>query len=1481
MKAFKRSVSLFLVVGLLLSIFTGTFASGMEGVSDEEQVASNESSALNKGIFNPEFRESYGYEFQDRECVRVIVLLSEPPLAEIEDVPKKKSAHTRAIEKEHKAVFAAMSALDYELMYEYDTLLNGFSCEIAYGDLERVAQIPGVASIHLDQFIEVSEVEPAKKGNSGGAQMTGALSLHDSGFTGEGLVIAVLDMGLDVDHAAFQLYDSMPVADVLTEERLAEFQSSGNPYGERISKKIPFVWDYAGTKTQTGGLNPDATVDLRDSAGKVVAGSNDHGTMTSAVAVGYAEDQGAVIMRGSAPAAQLVFMKCAYDGAKGFASGVQYKAYEDALKLDVDVINYSGASGTAYDYDPDFDPDLIFKRLEDAGIIVCISAGNDRLADNYRNGYLESDQPDYGTSVGYTIFDINISVAAARNAYFFDYQLEYDGHKMEYRDMAKNVSMRFAPFLNQCKPAEVVVLKNSDGTDFASGYEKDYEGQDVEGKIVVVKKTSDLPITKLPDSAAAAGAVGIIVCDVGESFSSTFSLPIPGILVSEKYTQYFLDAPRGSTISISDEKVFMESDDGYTMSTASTQGPSPSLTISPDLTGVGSRIYTAIPAFGDDQSHYNGVEAFSYKDGTSFSSPNVAGTFACLLQALRALELKNEDGSSYSKADYRQLAVTLMRGSAKILEDKEGRIYSVRRQGAGLAHAGNAYATFTQGAYITQPLQELGHDSKKTGYYIMELELVNTSGQTVSYDQLQTHILIDEVQELDGAYQNLLRSRELEQGKDGEAIVRYFIKDSKTGRNKEVSELTLNAGETKLVQVSITLTDAAKEKLNTQYANGACIDGYVCFASSEKEDVQTHASFLTFYGDWIAVPYMENSDSFDYLQATYECNNNICEDGKTYAQCGYTPWDLMERKNGKIYTWFKEAVVLDRKENSIYMGENPLSPGWGSYRPEHNAFAPVRSDITGSFVGMKLYLPLRRYAKSLVMTVSDKNTGEIIWQAEENNKVTFRVDSQDKKTRFNFGWNGSAADGKSLVPSGTVVHVNIDAQSAYGGEAESWVKNVWCFDTVVDYTSPVIESVSYDKIAKILTVTARDENCLAGICLQAEGGASVLTQQLFHEEAPGEVCRATFDLSAYTAEEFTVTAVDYAGNRSNRCAHISATYTDQGESHDIVCTCGYRNTEEHSYTDRLCACGKKKLIMHTLDLASDISVNFVVSRNEISPLYYISMMVCEVPVYEGNIQTGTREIDLIPVEKGAYDYYTLNSLDATNMNDPIEVTLYGWDGEELCVLEKETYSIAAYAYSQLEKDSATKELKRLCADLLRYGGLAQSFKSYRTDTLADDAMTEEHKAYLTNLDTVVFNNHNRELKDAESSSVSWVGKALLLDSKVVLRYIVDTTGYSGKVEDLSLRVSYVDQEGEERTIELTAAQPYGTTAGRYSFDFKELTAAELRCVLKAAIYAHGVQLSNTLEYSMDTYGNNKTGTLGTLCKALFTYSDAAKAYFGN
>ena len=300
-------------------------------------------------------------------------------------------------------------------------------------------------------------------------------------------------------------------------------------------------------------------------------------------------------------------------------------------------------------------------------------------------------------------------------------------------------------------------------------------------------------------------------------------------------------------------------------------------------------------------------------------------------------------------------------------------------------------------------------------------------------------------------------------------------------------------------------------------------------------------------------------------------------------------------------------------------------------------------------------------------------------------------------------------------------------------------------------------------------------------------------------------------------------------------------------------------------------------IMHSLNLASDISMNYVVSKADLEG-YDSFYLQCDIPQYEGNVFVGTLRKVLPAVEKGDFCYFTLEGLTAVQIPDRIEAVLYMDKDGRSHYSNTDVYSVAQYAYGQMGKSNASQELKTLCAELLRYGACAQTYKDYRTDFFADKALTQEQTALLAELDTVEFGSTNRTLSDLDSPVAQWVGKALILDSKVTLRYVVEPRT---DAEDISVQVRYLDCEGAEQTVILTEGKPYGNKAGCYSFDLDCLLAAELRTVLSAAVYAGETRISNTLEYSIDTYGKGKTGDLGTLCKALLAYSDAAKTFFAN
>ena len=345
-----------------------------------------------------------------------------------------------------------------------------------------------------------------------------------------------------------------------------------------------------------------------------------------------------------------------------------------------------------------------------------------------------------------------------------------------------------------------------------------------------------------------------------------------------------------------------------------------------------------------------------------------------------------------------------------------------------------------------------------------------------------------------------------------------------------------------------------------------------------------------------------------------------------------------------------------------------------------------------------------------------------------------------------------------------------------------------------------------------------------------------------------------------------------------------------GLNHRITCAnCDFTQEAPHSYENAFCICGDREIkdpmvdeavtINHTLNLASDISINFAVRESLIQD-YVNHRLVVEIPVYSGNTLTGTRTVTIDPELKDGYYYFTLTGMTAIQMGDVVSAQLHMEKNGYPYLSPVDTYSVAQYAYAQLDKAAAGYTLRVLCADLLRYGKEAQIYKGYRTDALVDANMTTAHKAYLSDAEAVTFGKNDTILSDLENPVITWAGKALNLESKISVKYIFNLHNYTGNIEELSLKIFYINSQGKVSQVTVTNPEVYDPEKNRYSFTFDGLLAAELRGVTDVAIYQGSTRLSQTLRYSPDTYGNNKKGQLLILCKALFAYVDSAKAYFG-
>ncbi len=150
---------------------------------------------------------------------------------------------------------------------------------------------------------------------------------------------------------------------------------------------------------------------------------------------------------------------------------------------------------------------------------------------------------------------------------------------------------------------------------------------------------------------------------------------------------------------------------------------------------------------------------------------------------------------------------------------------------------------------------------------------------------------------------------------------------------------------------------------------------------------------------------------------------------------------------------------------------------------------------------------------------------------------------------------------------------------------------------------------------------------------------------------------------------------------------------------------------------------------------------------------------------------------------------------------------------------------------------------------------------------------------LSDSEAVSFGDTNATLKDLEEPPIVWFGKSLNLESKILLRFVFRSAGYTGDMTELTAKMSYTYITGTTVTVTLRDPELYNETLGLYAFTTDALLAAELRSVVSVQIFEGDTPLSCTLQYSADTYAKGKTGTLLELCKALFAYSDSAKRYF--
>ena len=998
----------------------------------------------------------------DDEPVKVIVELDTESLLELHDsmdsdLPMLDFQHTDAAQAQMNEILSLQESvmaeidekqIDAAYSFRYAGVFAGFSAEIPYGKIQEIRDMDGVMDVVLcetyytDQYGETTLGEALSP-----AEVVDYA--NDTDFKGEGILIGILDTGLDYTHEAFA---NEPAVQKLQKDALSKLlytfeEKDGKTnvtaysyaalwYAQNnststdlalltedqlyMSGKVPFAFDYA-----------DADDNVIPSATAVKNYGNDHGTHVAGIAAGKTVDaEGNVTFAGQAPEAQLAIFKVFSDSTSGASTDTVLAALNDAMLLGVDVINMSLGSGGGFSAEESGSTVAKYYDLvKAAGILLNCSAGNAYSSAQGRatDDFADVSDPDTGIISSSSSYDAALSVAsvnASASASFAvgDQTVPFNSVK-EHDFMAELLGDETD------KTFEYVMIPNT-------GAPEDYEGLDVTGKIAVVMR-GGLSFNDKQLNAAKAGAVACVIYNNRNGYLLNMAVD------DYKIPTASIGYTNGLMMAKQENKVMTLSSSGegaVTMSDFSSWGPLPSLELKPEITAPGGDIWSSLP-FGE----------YGYMSGTSMASPYSAGTAAAALQYVNTIL------PGLSATEKQELVNQLLMSTADILYDTDGVAYSPRKQGAGLV---NLDAVIQTPAYLTtrgsqRPKIELGDDPAMTGMYTLNFTIHNLLNSPVSYEmntQVQTETASDG---------QIIQK--------GYALAPQISIDGVVGGDLEGSTVTVPAGGQAEVTLTVILSDADRAYL-AQFPNGIYVEGFV--ELTNDDDPALSLPFLGFYGDWTKAPILEDSDIYND-----------------------EPTKMYDTTVGGVYA---NMYVLK-------LGAYPFTVPEGVEAPETSKDR-ISLNLSMSTTGITnlyyLQAGMLRGAKTADVVIQDSDTGEVYehWVETNVRKAMYNASSGTvRPAAIGQIWPPLTGGGKT-IPSNTrltyTATLHLDTDSSEINE-----NNTYSFDFVSDGEMPYV--VDRDNLTfyegedgrMYLDVTLADNFYLAGATLYSAAKKTSSTGQ--------------------------------------------------------------------------------------------------------------------------------------------------------------------------------------------------------------------------------------------------------------------------------------------------------------------------------------------------------------------------------------------------
>ena len=754
------------------------------------------------------------------ERVRIVIELEDAPLldshkvsqyASVTDFLDSNAAQSteRKLERARKAVKSQLATKldDVEVRYEYTTVFNGLSVEADYADLETIQDLPGVKDAYVSQVYQLIEPVNETKLADSVPSIGGDIS-QETGYTGKGMVVAILDTGLDTSHEAFRNVVNAPkfskqdIADKLASDSLRVGNVNVNSIYQ--SDKIPFAYDYYDNDTN-------------------VSGGNSHGTHVAGI-VGANRGQ----VTGVAPDAQLMIMKIFGDDGSGAYDSDIIAALEDAVVLGADAVNMSLGMTAGFSEAASTKTREVYQRVKNAGISLMCAAGNE-----YSSSYKSASgtdlplasNPDNGAVASPSTYDAALSVASMNNVKATAPYLLVGDRKIRYSDPAETVSKQIASLNGTYEYVDCGV-----------GATTDFTGKALSGKVALIQRAGEengeiLTFAQKEANAKAAGAKAVIIYDnvEGDLVNMSTDGNIPAVFISKADGEAMLAA---SDKHVSFSKSYLaQFQDAYSgkMSDFSSWGVTPDLKLKPEITAPGGDIYSTLPG-----------GLYGSMSGTSMASPHMAGAAVVMAQYIT----EEPGGTVMTQQEITALSNKLLMSTAVPVKNEQGLPYSPRKQGAGLvqlsrATKAKAYLSSAKGGL---PKAELG--SSTDGSSSFSFQVHNLSAQQIKYEVGVTVLTEDTVKQNGKTYMT--------------QSPRRLAADEVTVTTP--GTVTLGEKGTASVDVSIALTAKGKAALKADFPNGVYIDGFVTLTPVNNGDtISLGLPFLGFYGDWSAAPIFDAS----------------------------------------------------------------------------------------------------------------------------------------------------------------------------------------------------------------------------------------------------------------------------------------------------------------------------------------------------------------------------------------------------------------------------------------------------------------------------------------------------------------------------------------------------------------------------------------------------------------------------------------------